>query len=181
MASSCMPCAACDCCAMKLGRSVGQLACPMASAMHIRNTTNDDMQARVPPMHTAISPCRPHMVHVECHLALAPMCMQVGMPLERGCSTCHRRLATAAAAVSFTLQAPPSMRSHAQGHGSSSSSQQAVSCGGGSSRRHMGGWGGLHSPHAVMTVGQPLPDSGTCKHYRHSYRWLRFPCCGEQV
>ncbi|EEQ99252.1 conserved hypothetical protein [Perkinsus marinus ATCC 50983] len=26
--------------------------------------------------------------------------------------------------------------------------------------------------------GKPLPKNGTCKHYRHSYRWLRFPCCG---
>ncbi|XP_066917301.1 uncharacterized protein [Clytia hemisphaerica] len=27
--------------------------------------------------------------------------------------------------------------------------------------------------------GQPLPDTGTCKHYKKSHRWLRFPCCGK--
>lgn len=27
--------------------------------------------------------------------------------------------------------------------------------------------------------GQPLPGNGTCKHYKKSYRWLRFPCCGK--
>ena len=27
--------------------------------------------------------------------------------------------------------------------------------------------------------GYPLPEFGTCKHYKHSYRWLRFPCCGK--
>ncbi|XP_056428912.1 uncharacterized protein LOC130368759 isoform X2 [Hyla sarda] len=27
--------------------------------------------------------------------------------------------------------------------------------------------------------GKPLPDQGTCKHYRKSCRWLRFPCCGK--
>ncbi|GFR86783.1 cleavage and polyadenylation-specificity factor subunit [Elysia marginata] len=27
--------------------------------------------------------------------------------------------------------------------------------------------------------GYPLPNFGTCKHYKHSYRWLRFPCCGK--
>jgi hypothetical protein len=32
---------------------------------------------------------------------------------------------------------------------------------------------------AFPQVGQPLPGLGTCKHYRHSYRWLRFPCCGK--
>uniref|UniRef100_F7ENF2 Nucleoporin NUP42 n=1 Tax=Xenopus tropicalis TaxID=8364 RepID=F7ENF2_XENTR len=27
--------------------------------------------------------------------------------------------------------------------------------------------------------GKPLPDHGTCRHYRKSCRWLRFPCCGK--
>ncbi|KAM4748944.1 protein KTI12 homolog [Rhinophrynus dorsalis] len=27
--------------------------------------------------------------------------------------------------------------------------------------------------------GKPLPDQGTCRHYRKSFRWLRFPCCGK--
>jgi len=30
-----------------------------------------------------------------------------------------------------------------------------------------------------IKIGQPLPDNGACKHYRHSYRWFRFPCCGK--
>lgn len=25
--------------------------------------------------------------------------------------------------------------------------------------------------------GKPLPDQGTCRHYKKSKRWLRFPCC----
>jgi uncharacterized CHY-type Zn-finger protein len=28
-----------------------------------------------------------------------------------------------------------------------------------------------------LRVGAPLPDSGTCKHYRRSHRWLRCPVC----
>uniref|UniRef100_UPI00358ED4DD uncharacterized protein n=1 Tax=Myxine glutinosa TaxID=7769 RepID=UPI00358ED4DD len=27
--------------------------------------------------------------------------------------------------------------------------------------------------------GKPLPENGTCKHYKKSFRWLRFPCCGR--
>jgi len=27
--------------------------------------------------------------------------------------------------------------------------------------------------------GKPLPENGTCKHYKKSNRWLRFPCCGR--
>lgn len=30
----------------------------------------------------------------------------------------------------------------------------------------------------VPTPGKQLPDHGTCKHYKKSFRWLRFPCCG---
>lgn len=29
-----------------------------------------------------------------------------------------------------------------------------------------------------LRVGEPLPHTGACRHYRHSHRWLRFPCCG---
>ena len=32
-------------------------------------------------------------------------------------------------------------------------------------------------PRAQLTIGEPLPDKGTCKHYRQSYRWFRFRCC----
>ncbi|CAG5124381.1 unnamed protein product [Candidula unifasciata] len=31
----------------------------------------------------------------------------------------------------------------------------------------------------AIREGYPLPEFGTCKHYKHSYRWLRFPCCGK--
>ncbi|KAL1499891.1 hypothetical protein AB1Y20_012574 [Prymnesium parvum] len=30
-----------------------------------------------------------------------------------------------------------------------------------------------------LVIGKPLPNKGTCRHYSHSYRWLRFPCCGR--
>uniref|UniRef100_A0A0R3RPI5 C3H1-type domain-containing protein n=1 Tax=Elaeophora elaphi TaxID=1147741 RepID=A0A0R3RPI5_9BILA len=31
----------------------------------------------------------------------------------------------------------------------------------------------------LLVEGQPLPENGTCKHYKKSYRWFRFPCCGK--
>ncbi|XP_064618580.1 uncharacterized protein LOC135482470 [Lineus longissimus] len=30
----------------------------------------------------------------------------------------------------------------------------------------------------TIQEGMPLPNFGTCKHYKKSFRWLRFPCCG---
>ncbi|VDP12998.1 unnamed protein product [Soboliphyme baturini] len=29
----------------------------------------------------------------------------------------------------------------------------------------------------VKEEGKPLPDFGTCSHYKKSFRWFRFPCC----
>ncbi|KAL6736924.1 hypothetical protein Aduo_007224 [Ancylostoma duodenale] len=34
-------------------------------------------------------------------------------------------------------------------------------------------------PVGAIVEGQPLPELGTCKHYKKSYRWFRFPCCGR--
>ncbi|KAL0081074.1 hypothetical protein J3Q64DRAFT_1643519, partial [Phycomyces blakesleeanus] len=31
----------------------------------------------------------------------------------------------------------------------------------------------------LLTIGQPLPDQGTCIHYRKSKRWFRFSCCNK--
>lgn len=31
----------------------------------------------------------------------------------------------------------------------------------------------------TLTVGNPLPLNGACEHYKKSFRWYRFPCCGQ--
>ncbi|KAI8586390.1 hypothetical protein BDZ88DRAFT_429385 [Geranomyces variabilis] len=31
----------------------------------------------------------------------------------------------------------------------------------------------------ALVVGTPLPRNGACSHYKQSYRWFRFPCCGK--
>lgn len=30
-----------------------------------------------------------------------------------------------------------------------------------------------------LKPGTPLPKQGSCKHYKQSFRWLRFPCCNQ--
>lgn len=30
----------------------------------------------------------------------------------------------------------------------------------------------------TLSVGTPLPQNGACSHYKKSFRWYRFPCCG---
>ncbi len=31
----------------------------------------------------------------------------------------------------------------------------------------------------IYKVGMPLVNNGSCKHYRSSFRYFRFPCCGK--
>ena len=31
---------------------------------------------------------------------------------------------------------------------------------------------------ALIQVGKPLPEMGTCQHYKKSNRWLRYVCMG---
>jgi hypothetical protein len=50
---------------------------------------------------------------------------------------------------------------------------------GGLPSRRGKGPGGSSRGAGALVEGTPLPDNGACKHYRHSYRWLRFPCCGK--
>lgn len=33
----------------------------------------------------------------------------------------------------------------------------------------------------TFKVGESLPEKGTCKHYRRSYRWFRFACCNKAL
>lgn len=35
----------------------------------------------------------------------------------------------------------------------------------------------LEKKNQVFKIGTELPEKGTCKHYKKSYRWFRFPCC----
>ncbi|TPX64073.1 hypothetical protein SpCBS45565_g06174 [Spizellomyces sp. 'palustris'] len=34
-------------------------------------------------------------------------------------------------------------------------------------------------PSQLFIPNTPLPKNGTCSHYKKSYRWFRFPCCGK--
>lgn len=90
-------------------------------------------------------------------------CIQVGLPFERNCNHCHSRLALRVAAVSFVPRRPHQAGGAKRGPGLRTGKQA-----GGQHRLATG----------ALALGQPLPAFGTCKHYRHSHRWLRFPCCG---
>ncbi|GLC36785.1 hypothetical protein PLESTB_000783200 [Pleodorina starrii] len=110
----------------------------------------------------------------ECSAVMSLRDVQIGLPFSRNCSSCHKELSMSVAAVSFVPRGPPR-------GGAGGSSGSAAGRGASRARRartDTGGGGGGGGAGAGLRPGQPLPALGTCKHYRHSYRWLRFPCCG---
>ncbi|KAI3436695.1 hypothetical protein D9Q98_006110 [Chlorella vulgaris] len=110
----------------------------------------------------------------HCSSSAAFRSVAVGPWNERTCSSCHTPMRFQFSAAIF---APHRQAGSAQQR-SGAGAQQA-----GSEQRRGGGGGAAASAAAfqgLLQVGQPLPDRGTCEHYRHSYRWLRFPCCGRR-
>ncbi|GIL53720.1 hypothetical protein Vafri_9168, partial [Volvox africanus] len=104
----------------------------------------------------------------ECNAVMSLRDVQVGLPFSRNCSSCHKEISIYMAAVSFVPKGPPR---------SAAASRRGVARpGAAAARRPRGKASGGGA--AELRPGQPLPALGTCKHYRHSYRWLRFPCCG---
>lgn len=79
-----------------------------------------------------------------------------GQTKEVNCEHCHDKLSVEAESAKFHLLQP-----HSSKTGSSSNTYSKS----------------IRDP--AVQKGKPLPDKGTCKHYKQSHRWLRFPCCGR--
>ncbi|XP_072258137.1 uncharacterized protein [Pyxicephalus adspersus] len=85
--------------------------------------------------------------------------LSFGLTKNLNCQNCHSKLCIYTEAVRFQkVQRYPS---------------KAI----GNKDQHGYGRKKLRDP--AIQSGKPLPDHGTCRHYRKSCRWLRFPCCGK--
>ncbi|XP_028813099.1 uncharacterized protein LOC114766504 [Denticeps clupeoides] len=82
--------------------------------------------------------------------------LSYGQNKETNCPHCHSRLSVLVESTRFQFIQPQS-KSHT---GGSALYQQ-------------------RERNPAIQGGKPLPDKGTCKHFRQSHRWLRFPCCGK--
>uniref|UniRef100_H3B4W6 Nucleoporin NUP42 n=1 Tax=Latimeria chalumnae TaxID=7897 RepID=H3B4W6_LATCH len=85
-----------------------------------------------------------------------------GLNKEANCLYCHSKLSMQVETARFQ-----NIQSHSErnrGKGDKGSLDQR--------------WKRLPRDPAVQP-GKALPEHGTCKHYRKSCRWLRFPCCGK--
>ncbi|KAM9753430.1 uncharacterized protein ACNS7B_006717 [Menidia menidia] len=79
-----------------------------------------------------------------------------GQTKEFNCEHCHSKLSILAESTRFQYIPPRT-------------SSKTGSCG--------PNYKTIRDP--AVQKGKPLPEKGTCKHYKQSHRWLRFPCCGR--
>ncbi|KAK5598535.1 hypothetical protein CRENBAI_008833 [Crenichthys baileyi] len=105
------------------------------------------------------------LVLQDCDLTLGCLSCSQEVPVERvfygqtkefNCDNCHSKLSILAESTRFQYIQPRS---------SNKTDSSAVS------------YKTIRDP--AVEKGKPLPDKGTCKHYKQSHRWLRFPCCGR--
>lgn len=83
--------------------------------------------------------------------------VKVGENINYGCFNCHQK-------IRFQIDRIEWISEQVAGSAGSSQKQQnklAVKNG------------------PVLSVGTPLPQNGACEHYKKSFRWYRFPCCGQ--
>jgi hypothetical protein len=111
----------------------------------------------------------------KCSALAAFRDVHTGQWNERACPHCHATMKFRFQATAFTFKSPgagvvssPSARS-VEGSGKTNKVTSLQARGEGVQGYAAG---------AVFLVNQPLPNKGACKHYPHSYRLLRFPCCG---
>ncbi|XP_015253693.1 PREDICTED: uncharacterized protein LOC107099906 [Cyprinodon variegatus] len=105
------------------------------------------------------------LVLQDCHLSVGCLSCSQEVPVESvfygqtkelNCENCHSKLSLLAESTRFQYIPPRS---------SNKTGSSAVS------------FKTIRDP--AVQKGKPLPDKGTCKHYKQSHRWLRFPCCGR--
>ncbi|KAF1335460.1 hypothetical protein FI667_g1243, partial [Globisporangium splendens] len=92
-----------------------------------------------------------------------------GRRSERACFSCHTKLA---------LMIKRYVVGHVSGNATSGSKANA-SLSSQLSPKTKQKQGEMKKVIENFVLGQPLPQKGVCEHYKHSFRWFRFQCCGK--
>ncbi|GMH44843.1 hypothetical protein BSKO_12795 [Bryopsis sp. KO-2023] len=103
------------------------------------------------------------MVQCSCGAVTSLRGVQVGAGAGKGCNRCGKAMMVKYGGVSLV---PKSEEKVAKKKTLKSTQDPKPS-----KNQHM-------AFQVPLKAGEPLPNKGTCQHYRHSHRWLRFPCCG---
>ena len=96
---------------------------------------------------------------------------------EASCRSCFLRMRLDARVAHVELAAAAAVAAGGGGGGGGDGGGGGSGSGGGGATTLSGGAAAVVGARTPISAGRPLPERGTCAHYRHSYRWLRFPCC----
>lgn len=106
--------------------------------------------------------CRCQVACMACSKSSKIEGLSPGQMVSGWCQACNGRFKVATECVKFTQLVPSEILTAAN---------QVIEVAPSKSRKP--------PKDPAMREGMPLPEFGTCRHYKHSYRWLRFPCCGK--
>ncbi|XP_029010493.1 uncharacterized protein si:dkey-24l11.2 [Betta splendens] len=81
--------------------------------------------------------------------------LSYGQTKEFNCEQCHNKLSILAESTKFQYIQPRVVKTDS----------------------NAGNYKTIRDP--AVQRGKALPEKGTCKHFKQSHRWLRFPCCGR--
>lgn len=84
---------------------------------------------------------------------------------EYWCQHCHKKIEIKISHVKFSLLQPSGAVVNTSKKSNQDSQQNATKK-------------KIHREPGIKE-GEALPGNGACKHYKKSFRWLRFPCCGK--
>ena len=82
--------------------------------------------------------------------------VKIGENINYGCFSCHHKIRFQIDRIEWISELVPGMAAASEKKSSS---------------RNRSG--------PALSVGSPLPLNGACEHYKKSFRWYRFPCCGQ--
>ncbi|KAM8860976.1 uncharacterized protein ACB058_007957 isoform 2-T2 [Synchiropus picturatus] len=109
------------------------------------------------PVDLVLQDCDLNFSCLNCSNEIPVNNVSYGQMKELNCESCHNKVTFLAESTRFQYIQPRPNRT-----GASSATV---------------GYKSVRDP--AVQKGKPLPEKGTCKHYKQSHRWLRFPCCGR--
>nr|XP_023673443.1 uncharacterized protein LOC111846930 [Paramormyrops kingsleyae]XP_023673450.1 uncharacterized protein LOC111846930 [Paramormyrops kingsleyae]XP_023673458.1 uncharacterized protein LOC111846930 [Paramormyrops kingsleyae]XP_023673466.1 uncharacterized protein LOC111846930 [Paramormyrops kingsleyae] len=149
-----LPCSAhCDRCSVGIGAAfrpnVLHRYCDVLGYLDLSNSAAVDL---------VLQECELMVGCLECSQEGPLQSLSFGQNMEVNCLHCHSRLSILVEGTRFQYIQPRTRNQTGQ-----EERKQA----------------GRYPRDPAVQHGKPLPGKGTCKHFKQSQRWLRFPCCGR--
>ena len=106
----------------------------------------------------------------ECETKATVRDYMIGSRSRSNCLQCHKSMAFGFEIATFHRAiAPDAEKLKAKAKARAAAKKQGS----------VGKRKGIPVDNTGINPGKPLPENGACKHYRKSFKWFRFACCGR--